>query len=147
MFFSDGNGDLVKRELGENRHVVDPDAFFALRGSTNGRLVGRYYFVEADRATMDSGRMLRKFRDYFLLWKFGLHTDYRGISRFRVLTVTSTRARAANLCEVARGADDHGTGSRLFLFASEQDFTLEDPKALAGAAVISPGEPGPVPLW
>lgn len=148
VFFTDEHGSLVKRELAAQRHVVDPDAFFALRGSAGGKIVGRYLFLEVDRATMDAGRILRKLRDYFRLWKCDLHRTYDGIDRFRVLTLTTTRERARNLCDVARRADDQERGSRHFLFASAEDVSLESPEALARpTAVLSPGESGPVSLW
>lgn len=71
---------------------VTPDGFFGL-STPRGRT---YFFVEADRATMDNTRFKRKMRGYARYWLDGVYEEKWGYKRFRVLTSTTTR-RVPNL--------------------------------------------------
>lgn len=105
---------------------VVPDATFGLQylDQPEGRNTA-YFFLEADRATMPIFRkgvrqtsFFRKLVAYHETWKQAVHTTVYGIKNFRVLTVTSSPERVANLIKANR-ALNAGKGSKLFLFTDE----------------------------
>jgi hypothetical protein len=115
-------------DLDQRRHTlgVIPDQMFGLQylDKPEGRNIG-YFFLEADRATMPVMRsnlrqtsFYRKLVTYYATWETGLHTKLFNFKNFRVLTVTSSPARVANLIE-ANKTFAKGTGSRIFLFTDE----------------------------
>lgn len=66
-----------------------------------------YFFLEADRGTMpltrkdiNSTSILRKFLSYEDTYLNNLQTKYFNIKKFRVLTVTTSKDRVANMIEV-----------------------------------------------
>ena len=86
---------------------VVPDRVFALEPTTpdsqGERLV---FFLEADRGTMPITRSSlrlssvdRKLRAYEATWSRQIHESKLGISRFRVLTVTSSNDRTGHILE------------------------------------------------
>ena len=105
---------------------VVPDAIFGLHFTDRPEGRNRaYFFLEADRATMPVRRtnprqtsFFRKLVAYYETWKQGIHTSVYGIKNFRVLTVTSSPERVANLIVANRGLPG-GQGSKLFLFTDE----------------------------
>lgn len=105
---------------------VNPDGYFAIRV----REKELYFFLEYDRGTMTRKRLLEKFKGYWRFFKEGKHKEL-GMENFRVLTVSPDRRRREFLRRIAKAADDKKKGSRLFYFASEEDFSLEDPKVLS----------------
>ena len=80
------------------RVFVNPDAFFILRDSTQPE--GRQrtaYFLEADRSTMQLSRLLEKYARYSAMYEDRKHIEAFGVPNFRVLTITKSKERAANL--------------------------------------------------
>lgn len=99
---------------------VIPDAVFGLDGIGRGL---KYFFLEADRATMPVMRkslaqtsMFRKFLAYAAgggaANLFGHHL---GLPNFRVLTITTTRERTRSMIAALQAATA-GRGLRQFLF-------------------------------
>jgi protein involved in plasmid replication-relaxation len=76
---------------------VAPDGFFALRDA-KGR---SNFLVEADRGTMTLRRFALKLKAYAAFSVTGKHKENFGINKFRVLTVTSSKARCKNLIQAA----------------------------------------------
>jgi len=103
---------------------VIPDRVFALEyADQNGQMQRVYYFLEADRGTMPVIReklaqssFYRKLLAYEATWINKVHQRHLGISRFRVLTVTTSAARVKSLLDAcSRLQRGHG----LFLFADK----------------------------
>jgi len=102
-----------------------PDGVFALR-SANDPDNPAFFFLEADRGTMPVSRSTlaqssfqRKLLAYEATWAQNLHRTRFGFHRFRVLTVTTSPARAAHLAEAASQLE---RGRGLFLFTDLQRF-------------------------
>lgn len=106
---------------------VIPDAVFGL--DFTAARIRKYFFLEADRATMpitraDLGQtsILRKLVTYLAGGgtgnAFGRHL---GIGNFRVLTVTTSAERMASMIATLQGLTG-GTGSSQFLFADRASF-------------------------
>ena len=135
-----------KLRPGFTRHVVRPDAFFALKHGTKN--LGAYYCLEADRSTMSRQRVLDKLRDYFRLWRTGhFQTSFHGVPHFVVLVVTKSAARRDSLRQVARQADDRQTGARLFRFATADEYDLARPESLLAPIWYDPVNKEPERLW
>ena len=103
---------------------VIPDRVFALEyADQHGSTQRVYYFLEADRGTMPVIReklaqssFYRKLLAYEATWINKVHQRHLGISRFRVLTVTTSAARVKSLFDAcSRLQRGHG----LFLFADK----------------------------
>ena len=138
---------VAVRHQGEMRRVgLIPDGVFALRDAVGRRVL---CFVEADRGTMPVSRrslaqssFLRKLLAYGATWEQGLHGSRFGVTRFRVLTVTSSPSRARRLVEAC---GELGRGRGLFLFtdqaaflAAADPFTLEWLDGHGGASLLTP---------
>jgi hypothetical protein len=117
---------------------ITPDKFFGVRvlSRPEGRN-RRHFFVEADRSTEPTHRrglsgqtsIVKKLLCYGETDKQKLHRDVYGISGFRVLIVTTSPTRIANMiAQVARLAAERGYRPELFFFT---DYT-----SLAAAADI-----------
>ena len=122
----------VTRGDERRRTGLFPDRTFALEDAATGERV--LYFLEADRATMPVTRrsltqssFLRKLLAYEATWTQELHRERFGVKRFRVLTVTTTPARAANL---AAACDGLTRARGLFLFTNIEAITTT-PSVLA----------------
>lgn len=115
------------------RAPVIPDAFFTLADRDDEL----YFMLEADRSTMTNERFLAKLKAYWHWWQADGHKRH-DIEDFRVLTVTRTEARKENLRKVAREVDDYEAGLKMFWFASEQDFSVDDPAGVLGAIWQTP---------
>ena len=104
-----------------HRVGVIPDAVFGLEYADLPQGRNRaWFFLEADRGTMpvirqnlDQTSFFRKMLAYEATWTQRLHSTRLGLNRFRVLTVTNSTERAANLT-AACGQLERGQG--LFLF-------------------------------
>jgi hypothetical protein len=104
---------------------IEPDRVFGLRLENPGeRARYAFFFLEADRGTMPVTRkglaqtsFFRKLLAYEATWRQRLHTRHLGIPNFRVLTVTTTKARVRNLL---RACQSLGGGSGLFLFTDRE---------------------------
>jgi DNA-binding Lrp family transcriptional regulator len=91
---------------GKEKLGVIPDRVFALESGDKGERI--LYFLEADRGTMpverakrDASSIARKLHAYALTWKAGIHHTRFGISRLRVVTVTSSESRCENIRSTA----------------------------------------------
>jgi hypothetical protein len=119
---------------------IRPDAFFALQESEpDTRQI--HYFLEADRSTMSQARLTDKLRAYWHYLEQGLHVNKHGIKSFRVVTVTVTEARAANLCTLAAGFLPE-RARKYFLFTSLDRFSGENKTAVLGRVYVSPRDGG-----
>jgi hypothetical protein len=107
---------------------VIPDAVFGLDFTAERKR--KYFFLEADRATMPimrAGLNQTSFRRKLLAYlagggkanTFGAHF---GMGNFRVLTVTTSRERTATMIEALKELT-HGTGSSQFLFVDRATFS------------------------
>ena len=101
---------------------VVPDQVFGLKAGGDTR----WYFLEADRATMPVERnnlrqtsFHRKVVAYLETWRQKALKD--SFPRFQVLTVTTSRERVKNLIE-ATGRITRNQGAGLFLFTDERAF-------------------------
>ncbi len=102
---------------------VVPDRVFGLKTEAGTR----WFFLEADRATMPVERnnlkqssFGRKLLAYHETWRQRVLKD--SFPRFQVLTVTTTPERVKNLVEAANRLTK-GKGAGLFLFADHKAFT------------------------
>lgn len=103
--------------------TVVPDRVFALTAADGRR---KYFFLEADRATMPVTRsdlrqssVLRKFRCYLAGGgRDNAFGQQLGIDNFRVLLVTSSQERIGSMLAVLKSLTG-GKGSRQFLFTDE----------------------------
>jgi hypothetical protein len=101
--------------------TVIPDRVFGLEFSAESKR--KYFFVEADRATMPITRsdlnQTSYYRKLFAYVAGGGKTNafgkHFGVDNFRVLTVTTSVERTASMLEALRHAT-HGKGSQQFLF-------------------------------
>ena len=123
--------DLLKTR-GQTPEVV-PDAVFTLDVND-----GYYhFFLEADRSTMPTHRVLEKFKTY---WNWNRNKTYEkilDIPYFRVLTITETKERRDSLCRTAKDADARKTGSHAFIFVCEKDYSLKKPEAVLAPIWLS----------
>lgn len=101
---------------------VVPDRVFGLKTEAGIR----WFFLEADRATMPVERnnlkqtsFYRKLLAYHETWRQRTLKD--SFPRFQVLTVTTTPERVENMVQAARRLTQ-GKGSGLFLFTDERSF-------------------------
>jgi len=108
------------------RAPLVPDAFFAFGNEENEA----NFFLEADRSTMTNQRFFNKMRAYWSYWKQNKHKEKLDIDSFRVLTVCKSHQRKDNLRTITREADDRKDGSEMFWFASEEDFSVDDPGSI-----------------
>jgi hypothetical protein len=134
---------VTVQEKHERRKLpVRPDAFFTLRDTD--RLPEKdtlSFFLEADRSTTTHARFMEKVTAYWSYLDQGLYTKRYSRRFFRVVTVTLTEERAANLAGDARRALPP-QAHRFFLFTSLKQFSLERPQAVLGDVFITPREPG-----
>jgi len=78
-----------------------------------------------------------KIRAYWHYREQGLHAKRFGIRSFRVLTVTLSGARARNLCDLAATILPEGARKH-FLFATADNYSLQDPKPIFEDICLSP---------
>jgi Replication-relaxation len=113
------------------RNAVMPDALFGLRLGSGAE---NYFMVEIDRGEMPVERYKNVNRTYFakkMLTYFEANRQQRhvhdlGLRNFRVLTVTTTRARIEKMLDALRTMTD-GRGSNIFLFADQTSLAGSNP--------------------
>ena len=116
---------LTRVTVDRRRVAVIPDAYFTLERTDGQRA---HFFLEADRGTMTQARFLRKLQAY---WRVRFANQNPSIpNAFRVLTVTRSLRRAANLRAAAIYADPKHRGSHMFYFATEGSYNLDHPHAV-----------------
>lgn len=139
LLFWQRESDQYKQTVyaqGEELRVF-PDAFFGVMDTRQPAGRQRYFFfLEADRSTMDHKDMRNKFAGYYQLWKQHQHEGspvFHGIKKFRVLTVIDKKGKGTKRLEnCLRDAHDitpGGHGSGIFWF-TEQDQLPLSPTAL-----------------
>ena len=109
-----------------------PDFLFGLRYPDGSR---RCFMVEIDRGTMPVSRsdfsqtsFALKMRAYLAAHAAGLHQQCYGWKAFRVLTVTTDKNRIASMTDAFRRIPiPRGPGVSLFLFATRDDLSANDP--------------------
>ena len=117
--------DMLKYVHGENPSLV-PDTFFTIEDKDD--VIN--FFLEADRGTMKTERFVDKLKTYWS-WKYDERLkDKLGLARFRVLTITPSERRSDSLRIAGKGGDPAGTGSPMFLFAPETQYSLSEPKKI-----------------
>jgi hypothetical protein len=124
---------------------VVPDGIFGLRQQVKGGGVREsYFFVEVDRATMPIRRynLLRssyykKMLGFYYAWKEGVFAKTFPFKHARVLTVTTSLERIANMVEVGRQIDTWHKGLGMFLFVPQKEIGLEEPERILGPVWIN----------
>jgi hypothetical protein len=113
-------GDIFWQETAETERLpVEPDALFTLRFRNRPESDQLAHFCyEADRGTMTTTDMLRKFRAYFhFIKKQQRHREAFGIHPIRaVLTETTSEARGKSLMALVNHQLVSGPGKRAGLF-------------------------------
>lgn len=110
---------------------VIPDRVFALDFGVQSVKENRaFFFLEADRGTMPVTRrnlsqtsFYRKLLAYEATWSQSIHRARFGFHRFRVLTVTTSRARLERIIEATRTLE---RGRGLFLFVDYDSLAKGD---------------------
>jgi len=91
-----------------------------------------YFFVEIDRGTTDNKRFLTKMKGYYHLWLQRRHVKRYGIENFRVLVVTTSKARMENLIQTAKKVRQGNGGSGLFWFTTFDRYSTDIPLSILG---------------
>jgi len=125
--------ELLRKAGGENPSLV-PDGFFTIL--YDGQEIN--FFLEADRGTMTTERFVNKLKIYWSWWSDDRLKDKLRLTRFRVLTITTTEGRSDSLRNAGKAGDTAGTGSLMFLFASEKNYSLAEPRAVLQPIWLSP---------
>ena len=79
---------------------------------------------------MTEERFVNKLRLYWRWWKEERIKDTLGFTNFRVLTVTPNETRSENLRIASKEADTNKTGSNMFLFAADKNYSISKPEAI-----------------
>ena len=125
----------VPDQHGMKQLPVRPDAFFTLEDSRRPPGANRaHFFLEADRSTMAQSRFVEKIQAYWHYLEQGLHEKKYGIKNFRVLTVTMTDQRAANLSALAVSILPE-RARKYYLFTSRENVS---PQSVFGVVYYSP---------
>jgi hypothetical protein len=111
---------------------VDPDEAFGLRLAEAQK--ESFFFLERDRGGMPVFRrkhkeqtyFAKKMQTYYEANKAGEHQREFGLPNFRVLTVTTTKERVAQMIE-AQEEIVGGRGSNLFLFIDDESLQGSNP--------------------
>lgn len=119
-------GPIDAAAVGGVRQPIAPDAFFTI--GDRGDVI--HFFLEADRSTMTTKRVLLKLKAYLEWWRQGRQKQLLGISNFRVITLTISDDRKDNLRIAGQQIGDSGQGSSLFWFGCQNSFTLENPSSI-----------------
>lgn len=114
------------------RVSVDPDEVFGLRIGDAAK--ENYFFLERDRGEMPIKRLkdtdqtyyTKKMLTYFAAHRAGEHRRQCGMPNFRLLTVTTTPERVAQMLEAQREMTG-GRGSNLFLFIDDASLHGSNP--------------------
>ena len=114
LFYQRGDRSHLKRisvpSSKKKYLVVAPDAFFGIH-VTCGKYI---FFVEVDLGTETLSRFAEKITAYKQYWKSKKYEKDYGFKFFRVLTVTDSINRQANLIQ----ATGEAGGRRMFLFTN-----------------------------
>lgn len=129
---------MVQEKGGRRRLPVRPDGFFILQDTERPPERNKLpFFLEADRSTTTHARFMEKVMAYWEYLNQGRYAQRYNRKFFRVVTVTLTDERAANLAADARAVLP-APAHRFFLFSSLKQFSLETPQAILGDIFITP---------
>lgn len=117
------------------KNAVIPDALFGLRFSNKRE---SYFMLEVDRGEMPIERYKNMHRTYFakkMLTYYEANRQQRhvydlGIENFRVLTVTTDKARIEKMLQALNTITD-GKGSNIFLFTDQATLAANNPLEMA----------------
>lgn len=130
--------EMLRSVHGDNPSLV-PDAFFTLE--EKGDVIN--FFVETDRGTMTTEKFVNKLKTYWS-WRADERLKEKlRLSRFRVLTLTPSEGRNESLRNAGKGGDPRGDGSLMFLFTSETQYKLSEPKKVLEPIWKSPKDETP----
>jgi hypothetical protein len=100
-----------------------------------------YFFLEADRSTMPIKRAnlfkssyYKKMLGYWSSWRGNLYQQHFGFKNARILTLAKSQDRIDSMIQAGKEMDERHQGSRMFLFAQADSFTLSDPARLFSKA-------------
>ena len=130
--------EMLRDVHGENPSLV-PDAFFTLEDKDD--VIN--FFLEADRGTMTTERFVNKLKTYWSWRSDERLKEKLRLSRFRFLTIAPSERRSDSLRNAGKGGDPRGEGSLMFLFTSETEYNLSEPKKLFEPIWKSPKEETP----
>jgi hypothetical protein len=112
---------------------VVPDAAFGFRFLDQPK--EKYFFFEADRATMPIRRasllrssFYKKMLGYHAVWEKRILGKTFHFKDVRVLTMTTSNERIENMIEVGREMDPRKKGLGMFLFTTQDLLSLEHPE-------------------
>jgi hypothetical protein len=124
------------RWKGSNRQFaynVIPDKVFGLRIGEDEL----YFFLEADRATMPvisanlyRSSIFKKLVGYWQSRGVNLFAQNFGFKAARVLTITKSQERIESMIAACQDVDERRKGSKMFLFARDQNITLAKPTVI-----------------
>jgi hypothetical protein len=132
--------DSIKvSEAGKQRRLpVCPDGLFTLQDTSRPEDRNRLHFtLEADRSTSTQARFKDKIVAYWNYLQSGRQEQKYSMKHFRVVTVTLTDERAANLAQMAVDVTPPQL-RKFFLFTSLKQFSLEKPAPILGDIFITP---------
>lgn len=135
--------DSIKvSEAGKPRRLpICPDGLFTLQDTNRPEDRSRLHFVlEADRSTMTQARFQDKIVGYWNYLQSGRQEKRYGMKNFRVVTVTLTEERAANLAQMAVDVTPPQL-RKFFLFTSLKQFSLENPIPVLSDIFITSRDP------
>lgn len=112
------------RVRGTRRTRIYPDGYFAIRLPSAKQPA--HFFLEADQGTMTNSRWQEKIQAYLHFRRSGLSHQHFNTRNFRLLTVTTSERRLANLKQASEavGAD------RYFWFTSQDQVDIWNPSRL-----------------
>ena len=119
----------------EIRLSVLPDQIFGLYFPDEPSRKNKLFFaLEADRSTMPIMRSnfnntsyFKKMLGYWEGYRQNIFQELYGIRSLRVLTITKTHKRISNMIQAGKLIDQRKKGSRMFLFATINEFNLDFP--------------------
>ena len=123
--------------------AVVPDRLFSLAFPDGTRL---NFALELDRGTMDinakrlvgKSSFRKKLLGYYNAWLQKKHTDVWGFKSFRVLTITPSDKRLANMLKAQRDVT-HDSASGLFLYTTPERLAAHGPFAPAWVSTRADG--------
>ena len=129
----------VERKNGNTKRyniAVVPDKVFALYFPNDPPGKNKaLFFLEADRSTMPVIRsslylssFFKKLVGYWESYQQNLFQKYFGLKGARVLTVAKSVQRVNNIIAANKQVDSRKKGSKMFLFATQDSFSIESPK-------------------
>lgn len=120
----------------KKRLPVCPDAFFEIK-KTGHHEMRPAFALEADRGTTTRRTFDDKINAYRHFLEQNRQIKSYGVKWFRVITITLTKARAANLAEMA-GHSLPDRMKKFFLFTSRDNFSLDKPAPIYGTIYHTP---------